>query len=158
MRAVTTIPTSEPAVPHSRRSVWAPAAAVGVLLLTGILVAMLVARNERATVYPANSPVGTVQRYVRLLQNGKLTAAYAMVYTSEGESEFDSEYGDWSSRSHQVTLVSTDRQRATASVTIEISGVDAGPFGASNSSQRVTFHLDQHGRGWIITDPPYLPG
>jgi hypothetical protein len=80
-----------------------------------------------------------------------------MVSTSETQTEFDAEYGSWANRSHQVVLVTADRRASTADVTVEITGFDAGPFGASNDSQRVIFHLIRQGRGWIITDPPYLP-
>lgn len=157
MSALAITPTPRPAARRPGRSVWALVALVAGLLLAGALVAVLLARRDGAPTYPANSPEGTVQRFMASLQNGQLGKAYSLVLTSQDESQFDQEYSDWGTHSHQVSLVSSERRGDTASVTVDVSGFDAGPLGASNSSQRVTFLLTRSGRGWLITDPPYLP-
>src|SRR5947209_7348930 len=99
-----------PARRYASRSIWLLIAALGVLVVVAIVAALFVARQAAATTYPANSPEGTVQRYVTFLQNGQMGKAYAMVFTSQGQSQFDEEYSNWGTQSHQVTLISSSRQ------------------------------------------------
>lgn len=153
-----------------RRSPWTPAflAVIGgavLLIVAGVILAVILSHTQQAVTYPANSPEGTVQRYLNLLQSGKLDQAYRMTqitdYGPEGtmtRAEFAQQFASWSQSSHQVTLDSTTSGQGEASVTVQISSFSGGPFGASSDSNRVVFTLTKTSSRWLITGPPYLPG
>jgi hypothetical protein len=155
MEAVANQTDPRPTSPAGR-SIWVLAGAVGLLLVIGVVTALWMSRSH-TTSYPAGSAPGTVQRYLRLLQNHQVSQAYAMIITDESLQAFHMEYDNWGNTSHQATLVGSRVSGDQATVAVEISSFDAGPLETSNSSQRVTFTLTRQGKGWVIDDPPYLP-
>jgi hypothetical protein len=155
----------------SRRSPWGRAflAVIGgavLLLLAGIVIAAVLAHTKQAVTYRPNSPEGTVQRYLNLLQDGKLDQAYRMTQITDygpggtmTRAMFDQQFASWSQTSHQVTLLDpTTVGRGEATVPVQISSFSGGPLGASTDSNRVVFTLTKSGGHWLITGPPYLPG
>ncbi|GAC1474107.1 MAG: hypothetical protein PVSMB7_28810 [Chloroflexota bacterium] len=138
------------------RSFWLLIGAVGLLLIVGIVVAVVGTRSN-GTSYPANSPEGTVQRYVVLLQSGKVDRAYAMTDLIDTRQEFHNQFDSWNKDSHRVTLVHTYKHGSEASVTVDVGTFSGGPYGASDNTQRTTFTLQRHGVGWRIVGPEYLP-
>jgi hypothetical protein len=125
------------------------------LLVAGIIVA-LVASRRTDTAYPANSPEGTVATYLRLLQNGQADQAYDLVAIDRDRQAFIRQYGDWSQRTHRVTLVNSNTSGDRATVTVDLSTFSGGAFGASDTTNRQTFTLEQRGGKWRITGPDYL--
>ena len=119
----------------------------GALLAAGVVVA-LVAVRQPETAYPAHSPQRTVATYLRLLQDGRVDTAYALV--------FHEQFDTWSQTPHRVTLLQAGTSGPDASVTVEIAAFSAGPFGASDQTHRQTFTLVRQGGAWRITGPEYL--
>lgn len=148
---------------------WAFLAVMGgavLLLVAGIILAAVLSHNEQTVTYQLTSPEGTVQRYLNLLQSGKVDAAYRMTQITDygpggtmTRAMFDQQFAGWSQTSHQVTLLDpVTVSRGAASVPVQISSFSGGPLGASTDSNRVVFTLTKSGRRWLITGPPYLPG
>lgn len=160
----------EASIATPRRSPWAPGflaiiAGAVLLIVAGIVLAAVLSRTEQTVTYAPNSPEGTVQRYLNLLQSGKIDAAYRLTRISnfgpEGtmnRAEFAQQFAAWSQTSHQVTLDSTVVSRRDATVVVQISTFSGGPFSASSNSNRAVFTLSKIGGRWLITGPMYLPG
>ena len=127
----------------------------GALLAAGVVVA-LVAVRQPETAYPAHSPQGTVATYLRLLQDGKVDTAYALVAMDMDRERFHEQFDTWSQTPHRVTLLQAGTSGPDASVTVEIAAFSAGPFGASDRTSRQTFTLVRQGGAWRITGPEYL--
>ena len=125
------------------------------LLAAGVVVA-LVAVRQPETAYPAHSPQGTVATYLRLLQDGKVDTAYALVDMDIDRERFHEQFDSWSQRPHRVTLLQAATSGSDASVTVEIAAFSAGAFGASDRTSRQTFTLVRQGGAWRITGPEYL--
>ena len=125
------------------------------LLAAGVVVA-LVAVRQPETAYPAHSPQGTVATYLRLLQDGKVDTAYALVDMDIDRERFHEQFDTWGQTPHRVTLLQADTNGPDASVTVEIATFSAGPFGASDRTSRQTFTLVRQGGAWRITGPEYL--
>jgi hypothetical protein len=139
----------------SRRSLRLPAAVIGLLLLVG-LVTGIVARRNGDTSYAPTSPAGRVQRYLGLLQDGRVDAAYAMTDFGLSRNEFHSRFDAWSQQSHRVTLVQSYVHGNAATITVDISSFSAGPLGSSDSTQRMTISLVRDRSTWTIDGPTYL--
>ena len=127
----------------------------GALLAAGVVVA-LVAVRQPETAYPAHSPQGTVATYLRLLQDGKVDTAYALVAMDIDRERFHEQFDTWSQTPHRVTLLQAGTSGPDASVTVEIAAFSAGAFGASDRTSRQTFTLVRQGGAWRITGPEYL--
>ena len=140
----------------SRRSVLLPATVIGALLLA-VFIAAFVARRNDATSYAPGSPAGRVQRYLGLLQAGKVDAAYAMTDFGLNRNEFHSRFDAWSQQSHRVTLVRSYTHADAASITVDVSTFSAGPFGSTDATQRMTITLVRDRGAWTINSPTYLP-
>jgi hypothetical protein len=134
--------------------------AIGALVVLGLIVAVIALRRPQAT-YPAGSPQRAVQRYLSLLQAGKVEAAYDMTdfaLSSNGDvtdSEFHQEWDNWGQTSHTVNLVRTVTSGDSSAVTVEGTPASTGLFAGSTSGYRVTFTLLHGRRGWLITGPAY---
>ena len=140
-----------------RRSMLGATASVVILLvLVGGVTSYAARRGD--TAYPAGSPEATLSAYLRLLQDGQVDRAYALVSPAMGVTppDFHQQYDTWGQQSHRVTLVRSTVAGGSASVTVDITTFSAGPFGASDDTSRQTFTL-AHGRGgWRVTGPVYL--
>ena len=140
-------------------------AGAGGLLVIGVIVALLAARQPEATFSPG-SPEGTVTTYLRLLQNGQVDEAYAMTSIDMGppffekmtRERFHQEFDVWGQSPHRVTLLrSTNTSGDKASVTVEISTFRPDLFPAADLTVQQTFTLSQReGGGWLITGPAYM--
>lgn len=146
-----------------QRSVLILLGGAGGILVAGILVALAAARQPAAS-YPANSPQKTVATYLQLLQTGKVDRAYALVSMDAPSAmqpamslqDFHQQYNNWGRTAHRVTLLHSDTNADTASVTVEIAAFSAGPFGASDQSSVQTFTLLRLNGAWRITGPAYF--
>ena len=125
------------------------------LLAAGVVVALVAVRQPEMA-YPAHSPQGTVATYLRLLQDGKVDTAYALVAMDVDRERFHEQFDTWSQTPHRVTLLQADTNGPDASVTVEIAAFSAGAFGASDRTSRQTFTLVRQGGAWRITGPEYL--
>jgi hypothetical protein len=145
---------------REQRSLLIVAAGAALLLLCGTVVG-LAAGHQSAPAYPRNSPQAAVATYLRLLQSGKFDAAFQMTDfsgqdASMSTNDFHQQYDNWSRQSHRVTLVQSQVNGDTASITVDISTFSGGAFGASDQTYRQTFTLERLPKGWLITGPEYI--
>lgn len=125
------------------------------LLLAGVVVTLMVTRAPES-VYPENSPEGTVATYLRLLEDGEVEQAYALVSMQLDREQFRQQFSYWSERSHRVTLVRSSMDGDSATVVVDVSTFSGGAFGASDRTSRHTFTLRRENGAWRITGPEYL--
>ncbi len=125
------------------------------LLLAGVVVTLLVTRAPE-TVYPEDSPEGTVATYLRLLEDGEVEQAYALVSMRIDREQFRQQFSYWSERAHRVTLVRSSMQGDSATVVVDISTFSGGAFGPSDQTRRQSFTLRRQNGSWRITSPEYL--
>lgn len=125
------------------------------LLLAGVVVTLLVT-GAPETVYPEDSPEGTVATYLRLLEDGEVEQAYALVSMRIDREQFRQQFSNWSERSHRVTLVRSSTDGDSATVVVDVSTFSGGAFGASDQTSRHTFTLERRNGSWRITGPQYL--
>lgn len=142
-----------------RSRLGAAAGVAGVIILlviVGIVLSYAARRGDAA--YPVGSPEATLSAYLRLLQDGQVDRAYALVDPATGSTlqEFHQQYDAWNQRSHRVALVRSTVAGRSASITIDVTTFSAGSFGASDYSSRQTFTLTHAPGGWRITAPAYL--
>lgn len=125
------------------------------LLIAGVAVTLVVSRGPETT-YPPDSPEGTVAGFLRLLEDGELDQAYALVSMQTDREQFRQQFGGWTERSHRVTLVRSSTDGDSATVVVDISTFSGGAFGASDRTSRHTFTLERRNGAWRITGPEYL--
>lgn len=143
------------------RSVALLAGGAGLLLVAGVVLALLAPRRAE-TSFPPGSPEATVACYLRLLQDGQVDQAAALVdfdgprpLTSE---QFHQQYDQWSRNTHRVTLLHSETSGEQASVRVEIATFSPGAFGAEDRTAQATFTLVRRDGAWRINDPPFLYG
>lgn len=139
-------------------------AGVLVLLLAGVLVAVVAARQPAAA-YPAGSPEATVAAYLRLLQSGQLDEAYALTDFAPGAAPFAAPmtrerfhalFDSWSQTPHQVLLLRASVIGDVASVTVEITTLHPDLFGGSEQRVQQTITLIRQDGAWRVTGPEWL--
>ena len=148
-----------------RRPILVALGGASALLIVGMLISLVMARQPAAT-YAVDSPPGAVAAYLRLLEEGQVDRAYAMVSASAMTngpygsamtlSDYHRQFDNWSQRSHRATLVRSQVTATTASVVVDIATFSGGAFGGSDNTQRVTFTLVQAKGRWLISGPQYL--
>ena len=123
---------------------------------------VLFTQGKNVTLLAADTPQGTVQRYLIALQNNDYRQAYG--YLSHGTPGMMS-YNEWLTQnqnlpamqvSWEATLGQTvqNGNYATVSVMIETSYPD-GLMNSSNYSQPLEFSLIGADNSWLITSPTY---
>lgn len=135
-------------------------AGTAVLVVAGIL-AVLLTSGQKPKEYPANTPVGVVQRYLLALESGRATDAdeyLSKTVTDKREhvERFPSQRDP--DRATRMVLVSEEIKGDTATVVVEITTfMRTDPASSSSWRQTVTFQLKQEAGGWRITSPAYPP-
>lgn len=130
---------------------------LGALLLVVAGAAVAVVTRSSQTQYSTSTPVGTVQRYLELLQEGKTAQAYQMTELDVSPSQYTNMMQGWSSSSHRVTLVSSHQHGDTATVTVAISTFSSDPTATGTNSTQASFTLNRSGHRWLITGPDFIP-
>jgi hypothetical protein len=130
---------------------------VAALAVTGIVVA-LVARGEK--LLPADSPEGTVQRYLRALEDQDYKLAYGYLSASSRAScsldDFVVQASYREVRDSHMTLKDTRRLDDTAIVSAQVTVFDPEvPIGANEYSYERTFQLKLENGAWRVTWPDY---
>ena len=146
----------------SRRWLIIFAVIIGVLAITAVSLVLLT-KGDQITLFPDDTPQGTVQRYLIAMQEQDYREAYD--YLSFDPSRKRS-YSEWSptfsgiSRMTQATwkatLVETTQNGDSASVEVSIDKFrPEGPFSGMTRNQLITFQLAKIEGRWIITSPTY---
>lgn len=138
---------------RSLRASWAPWAMVAcALILLGVVI---VAGNISAAIYPASTPVGTVQAYLVDLQHGRLKSAYDRTTRSLDFRMFRQMHAYRSHTPYTITLTGSTVRPKSATVTVELSTFSAGPYGGQTWSSRTSFTLVRVDGRWLICRPLY---
>ena len=135
---------------------------IGTLALIAVVL-VLVTGGKNVTLLAADTPQGTVQRYLIALEDQDYTQAYTYLSPNmQGTMSYD----DWLSQNlnrpagqtgWRATLGKTvqNGNYATVDVAIETS-YPGGMMSSSQSNLPVTFDLTETGNSWLITSPTYI--
>ena len=143
---------------------------LGLLVLALIVVSVVVAtlnRNRQATLFPEDTPEGTVQRYLLAIDEDDGEAAYSYLSSELQEDctyqHFRNSTQRYKAQDMRVTLEGTEPLNGRVEVRVEITQVHVNPpFGSSESSYPAYYILEQEDEGWRFAEPPwpmnYCPG
>jgi hypothetical protein len=135
---------------------------IGVLAVIAVVL-VLATQGKNVTLLAADTPQGTVQRYLIALQDGDYQQGYTYLSPNmPGTMSYD----DWLSQNlnrpagqtgWRATLGKTvqNGNYATVDVAIETS-YPGGMMSSSQSNLPVTFDLSETGNSWLITSPTYI--
>ena len=135
---------------------------IGTLALIAVVL-VLVTGGKNVTLLAADTPQGTVQRYLIALEDGDYQRGYTYLAPNmPGTMSYD----DWLSQNTnrpagqtgwRATLGKTvqNGNYATVEVMIETS-YPGGMMSSSQSNLPVTFDLTETGNSWFITSPTYI--
>jgi hypothetical protein len=135
---------------------------IGTLALIAVVL-VLVTGGKNVTLLAADTPQGTVQRYLIALEDGDYQRSYNYLSPNlPGTMSYD----DWLSQNTnrpasqtgwRATLGKTvqNGNYATVEVMIETS-YPGGMMSTSQSNLPVTFDLTETGDSWFITSPTYI--
>lgn len=137
-----------PAAPRQDRTLLVVLAVVALLV-----VAALVAVFARGATpqYDADSPQGTVQRYVTAVVTGDLDGARELHASKHDDCDPIPSYVSPDTR---VTLVDSTESGDTATVTVRLSYGYDGPFGG-DSGYEDRFELAHIGGEWLVSYSPW---
>ena len=151
----------------SRRWLVIFAIAIGVLVLATVSL-VLFTKNSQVTLLSADTPQGTVQRYLIALQEKDYQKAYSYLSFDSSLKMPYMSYNDWLSSvsampgtynqtAWKATLgkVTLDGDNATVEVTIDTFRA-GGLFSNSQNSQIIPFQLSRTAGVWFITSPNYV--
>ena len=124
------------------------------LVVAGVVVAIVTTRGE-GDLLPADSPEGTVQRYLLALEDGKYREAYGYLSARTKAScdldEFIRQARYIEVRDSHMTLEDSQRFDGTAVVVARVTVFDPSlPFGSSEYSYDRTFDLTLEGETWLL--------
>ena len=154
----------------SNRWLIGAGAIIALLVAASILVALSRGQKDMAS-YPANSPEGTVQRFLQAVMAKKYSEAY--VYLSDDLKKYCTAQNLADSTSYtrdqdmRVSLAGSQPIDSQVQVEVRISQVQMGqPFTPSEYSYTQRFTLTKQGEGdsavWQFAQPPwpmsYCPG
>ena len=128
------------------------------LVITSIVLVLLQTETE----FALNSPEGTVQAYLRALEQDQPASAYSLLSSQLAEAcpleDFvtDASFSKSQISEHRVILLSTQVVNGTTIVTVRLSRVtNSGPFGVSESSYDEGFSLKNVAGSWRISKEPW---
>ncbi len=142
------------------RDRWILGFTAGTLVLVVLaILAVSLAGGREPVKYPAEDPVGVIQRYLLAVEEGRFEAARE--YLSP---ELNNEkgllpappYRAIPDRVRRIVLISETIEAATAVVVVEIS-TSYGVIDSSPSRNHVTFELLLTDGAWKIRSPAYFP-
>ena len=135
---------------------------IGTLALIAVVL-VLVTGGKNVTLLAADTPQGTVQRYLIALEDGDYQRSYNYLSPNlPGTMSYD----DWLSQNTnrpasqtgwRATLGKTvqNGNYATVEVMIETS-YPGGVMSSSQYNMPITFDLTETGNSWLITSPTYI--
>jgi len=125
-------------------------AIVGLALLAGVVAALLVVRQPE-TVYAPNSPQATVASFLRYLEQGQMTKAYALTSGVSDRQSFFQQFAAWRSATHRATLLRAVSNRTTAAVTVGVTCTAGDLLGLDKQSYEASISLERRSSVWRIT-------
>lgn len=140
------------------KSIIGAALAVGALVLVAVLVVLVA--DGRQSDFPADSPEGTVQSYLRALENDDVESAYGS-FSSAVQSDMTltayrrvvrEQYYEDDSRRIALDRVDVTGDRARLFLTIQPTG-GGGLFGGGGYTDEREIPLVHEAGGWRIDEP-----
>jgi hypothetical protein len=135
---------------------------IGALALIAVIL-VLFTQGKNVALLAADTPQGTVQRYLIALEDGDYQQAYT--YLSPNMPDI-TPYGEWLTQNQNgpasqtgwgATLGKTVQNGTYATVTVMIeTSYPGGMMSSSQSDIPVTFDLTETGNSWLITSPTYI--
>lgn len=130
---------------------------VAALVVAGVVVALVTTRDE--DLLPADSPEGTVQRYLLALQDRDYPLAYSYLSADTKRScalqDFRRFAGDGELRDARMTLEDTEIFDGSAIVTARVTVFYPEVFGPSEYSYDRTFDVTLEGGQWRLDWPDF---
>ena len=125
---------------------------------------VLLTKENKVTLLPADTPQGTVQRYLTAIQDGDYQQAYTYLHIEQ--SGKDLTYSDWlnsipiyqsNETAWKATLgkITINGDNATVAVTVDTFH-PGGVLMGSQFSQQIIFQLTKTNDLWLITSPTYI--
>jgi hypothetical protein len=121
---------------------------------------VLLTHNRNVTLLAADTPEGTLQRYLIALQDGDFQQAYSYFFANTPETI---SYSEWLAQNQALPAIQFNCQATLDKVvqngnfaTIDVSVTTSFPgglAGGSQYSQTITFDLAKTGNSWLITSP-----
>lgn len=135
---------------------------IGVLAVLAVVL-VLFTQGKNVTLLPADTPQGTVQRYLIALENSDYQQAYTYLSPNMPDG---APYSQWLTQNQNAPAGQTgwratlgkvvqNGSYATVAVAIETS-YPGGVMSSSQSDIPVTFDLTETGNSWLITSPSYI--
>ena len=134
-------------------------AVVGGLVVISLVVA-LASGSEEAPLLPADTPEGTVQRYIRALQDADYATAHALLSEDAREhcpiEDYRRQQRFETQDDVRVRLGATRPAGDDVAVTVHVTRFSASPpFGVSESTSETRYLLTETADGWRIIDAPW---
>lgn len=172
-------PGSQPVAAVPPTGVLAPGSsrnrslAIVALLIAGFVIVattiVLLAGATPLREYPADSPEGTIQRYIQALDDRDLDGAYALLSSTAqagfSKVQFSDQqyaygpYGDGSGRLVRIDRTEVTDDRATVALTIE--QFWGGGLGSNRTVMHRTVRLVREAAGWrldeVLVGPELMP-
>jgi hypothetical protein len=145
---------------QSASSRWLIVVAGGVVALVVLSVAVALLTRSEATTFAADTPEGTVQRYLQAIEDGELQEAYDYLSVAL---QRDCSYRDFRSpsqrsdmESQRVTLEDTERVNGEMEVRVLVTQFHVDPpFGSRESSHVQRYLLVEEGGEWRFSAQPW---
>jgi hypothetical protein len=131
---------------------------VTVLIIVSVLISIFA--NDGTDLLPADTPEGTVQRYLQALTEDDLIAAYGYI-SEDVKVDCKLEYFIQTSKYQReqnfgAALTETNNIAGRSIVGVDIIEPGSGaPFGSGRYTFRTSFTLMQEDGEWLITEPPW---
>lgn len=138
--------------------------AIGVLVITAIVLVFTLAGQGSASLLPENTPEGTVQRYLLALEAEDYQKAYNYTSFPSGAPKYEewrdnaiSSREERGSESMRVTLGKSVVTGNEATVDVVVDVFSPGvPFENPVRTRHTTFSLKKEETSWEITSPTYV--
>ena len=145
---------------QSASSRWLIVMGGGVVALVVLSVAVALLTGSEATTFAADTPEGTVQRYLKAVEDGELQEAYgylSVVLQQEcAYRDFRSSTRRPDMESRRVTLEDTERVNGEMEVRVRVTQFQVDPpLGSRESSHVQRYLLVEEGGAWRFSEQPW---
>lgn len=151
------VPIDAPALERPGRTIVLIGGAIGVVVVIAIGLTLAIGSGGVRN-YPADSPEGTVQRFLQAVDSHDYDSAYSLLSTSVRNrvsmSGFVSQYSYGSpSENRRIRIDRVDRSDRVTTVDLSVDSFSGGDlFGSSRYTYQVEIRLVREGGTWLIDE------